>query len=94
VGAFSYYDVPVEIHRSARKHGVSDADLLHATHNALVEVDLDPDGDPPKVVVIGPDTAGNLLEVIVLLLEDDRELAIDAMALRPQFYEFLPDPEG
>jgi hypothetical protein len=47
---------------------VSDADLRHATYNALDEVDLDPDGDPPKVVVIGPDTAGNVLEVIVLLL--------------------------
>ena len=35
----------------------------------MVSIDLDPDADPPKVLVIGPDPAGNLLEIIVLVLE-------------------------
>ncbi len=60
----------------------------------MVSIDLDPDADPPKVLVIGPDPAGNLLEIIVLVLENDRLIAIHAMRLRRQFYELLPGEEG
>lgn len=81
----------MEIHRSARRHGVGEADIRHATDRPLVVVDLEPDADPPKVLAIGPDRAGNLLEVILLELADDRLLAIHAMALRPTFYELLPE---
>src|SRR3546814_13690217 len=52
----------VEIHRSARRHGVSDADILHPVDHPLVVVDVDPDADPPKVLVIGPDLSSNLLD--------------------------------
>lgn len=72
----------VEIHRSARKHRVSDEDIRHAAEHAVVVVDFDPEGDPPKVLVIGPDKSGNLLEVFVLELADGRFLAIYAMPLR------------
>lgn len=47
-------------------------DVLHAIQHELVSFDLEPDADPPKVLVIGPDSAGNLLEVIVVVLADDR----------------------
>jgi len=80
----------VEIHHSARRHGTRDADIRHAVDHALVVVDLDPDADPPKVLAIGPDRAGNLLEVIALELADDEALAIHAMALRPAFHDLLP----
>ena len=63
-----------------------------STH-AIVVVDLDPDADPPKVLAIGPDTAGNLLEIIWLELDDDRSLVIHAMPLRPTFFDLLPDEE-
>jgi hypothetical protein len=80
----------VEIHRSARRHGIRDADIRHAADHAIVEVDLDADADPPKMLAIGPDRAGNLLEVIMLELADDQLLAIHAMSLRPVFYDLLP----
>jgi hypothetical protein len=80
----------VEIHRSARRHQVEDVDIRHATDYPLVVVDLDPDGDPPRQLAIGPDRAGNLLEVIVLVLGDDRLLAIHAMPLRLAFRDLLP----
>jgi len=80
----------VEIYRSARKHGVSDAAILHALDHVLTVVDLEPDADPPKVLAIGPDHAGNLLEVIWLELADDANLVIHAMSLRPTFYDLLP----
>lgn len=84
----------MEIHRSAGKHGVLEGDVLHAVEHEIVSVDLDPDTDPPKVLVIGPDSAGNLLEVIALVLSDDQLTAIHAMKLRRQFYELLPGEEG
>ena len=89
--AITYYDIAdVEIHRSARKHGVSDAAILHALDHALTIIDLDPEADPPKVLAIGPDHAGNLLEIIWLELVDDVNLVIHAMPLRPAFYDLLP----
>ncbi len=51
----------MEVHRSARKHGIGDdAAIAHAVDHALVVVDLEPDADPPRVLAIGPDEAGNL----------------------------------
>lgn len=38
--------------------------------SAVTVFDLEPDADPPKVLAIGPDPAGNLLEIIWLELED------------------------
>ena len=46
--------------------------------------------DPPKLLVIGPRSDGQLLEVIILSLADDRELVIHAMAVRPTFHYLLP----
>lgn len=64
----------MEIHRSARKHGIDDDAILHALDHALTVIDLEPDADPPKVLAIGPDHAGNLLEIIWLELADDINL--------------------
>ena len=80
----------VDIHRSAYKHGVDGPAILHALDNAITVIDLDPDADPPKVLTIGPDRAGNLLEIIWLELADDVNLVIHAMPLRPTFYDLLP----
>ncbi len=54
----------------------------------------DPNADPPKILVIGPDSAGNLLKIIVLVLGDDRLIAMTAMKLRRQFFELLPGEES
>ena len=80
----------MEFHRSAARHGIAADDVTHAVDHALVFVDMDPDADPPKVLVIGPGSDGQLLEVIILSLVDDRELVIHAMALRPTFHNLLP----
>ncbi len=64
--------------------------MIHACTHSLVIVDMDPDADPPKVLVIGPGLDGQLLEVIFLVLAEDRELVIHAMTLRPTFFELLP----
>lgn len=83
----------MEVHRSAYKHGVDDNGIYHALTHALVEVDLEPDADPPRVLAIGPDHAGNLLEVIWLDLSGE-QLVIHAMKLRRTFYGLLPEGES
>ena len=79
----------MEIHRSARKHGINDTAIRHALEHAITVFDLEPEADPPKVLAIGPDPAANLLEIIWLELEDV-DLVIHAMPLRAQFYDLLP----
>lgn len=79
----------MEIHRSAHKHGIDDTAIRHALEHAITVFDLEPDADPPKMLAIGPDPAGNLLEIIWLELEETN-LVIHAMSLRLQFYDLLP----
>jgi hypothetical protein len=79
----------VEVHRSAHKPGINDTTIHHALEHAITVFDLEPDADPPRVLAIGPDPAGNSLEIIWLELEDIN-LVIHAMPLRAQFYDLLP----
>jgi len=76
----------VEIHSSARRHGVDDLDIQHAVEYSLAIEDIGE--DPDRWLVIGPDRAGNLLEPVVLV--DQRgEIVIHAMALRPKYRKLL-----
>lgn len=83
----------MEFHRSAFKHGYSTGDVEHAVEHALVIADLDPEADPPKVLAVGPDLSGSLIEVIWLELATNVELVIHAMQLRAVFFELLPTAE-
>jgi hypothetical protein len=47
--------------------------------------------NPDRWLVIGPDHAGNLLEIVVLITADGDELIIHAMPLRPVYGKLL-DP--
>jgi len=58
-----------------------------------VIIDLEPDDDPPKILAIGPDHAGNLLEIIWIELEEGREVVIHAMGLRSAFRGLLDNWE-
>jgi hypothetical protein len=80
----------VEIHHSAGRHGIDDHDIRHATEHPVVVADIDRDADPPMLLVIGPDRAGNLLEVVVLTLASGRLLVIHALALRRKYRRLLP----
>jgi len=77
----------VEIHHSARKHGVADEDILHAIdHELAIEFAGE---DPDRWLVIGPDRAANLLEVVVLITVEGSQLAIHAMPMREKFGRLL-----
>ena len=71
--------IQVEILPSALKHDVATEDILHAFDNCIEWLELD--DDPLRYLLVGPDRAGNLLELVVVIA-DDVELLIHAMPLR------------
>jgi hypothetical protein len=82
----------VYIRDSAFKHGVTAADIEHATEHWLLWVDdAIADADPPKLLILGPDTAANILEIIAIR-SDDVLIVFHAMAARAVFLRLL-DPE-
>lgn len=78
----------MDIHRSAHKHGVEDGDVTHAVVNHLYAAQID-DQRPWRVLYLGPDRAGNLLEVVVVERDDGSELAIHAMKMRKSYRTLL-----
>ena len=72
-------DAPIVL-QSAGRHGVSEDDALHAWAFAVDAYIVD-DG---MVMYIGPDRAGNQLEVGVVEWHDDLAI-VHAMPVRPKF---------
>jgi uncharacterized DUF497 family protein len=77
----------VEIVQSARKHGVDDADIVHAYENAIRIVEYEYNGEV-RVLVIGSDRTGRLLELVAVPAGEPNRI-IHADALRPKLYDFL-----
>ena len=53
----------LDIRPSALKHGITSESIAHAATYPLL-VDEEFEEDPPKVLVLGPDPAGNVLELV------------------------------
>ena len=66
---------------SARKHRITDVEILHAYRNPIRVFDLD-----ELTMLIGPDTAARLLEVGVCEAEGI-EFIVHAMPARDRFLE-------
>jgi hypothetical protein len=77
----------VDVHASARKHGVADEDIRHAAEHALV---IDPQDDDTRLY-LGPARSAELLEVVTIVRDDGSELAIHAMRMRPKYQRLLPE---
>jgi hypothetical protein len=65
---------------SASKHGIADADILHAYRNPIRRFELD-DG---LTILVGPDRAARLLEVGVVTGDPD-PVVVHAMECRNRF---------
>ena len=65
---------------SARKHKITDNDMIHAFNNPILVDDLD-DG---FTMFVGADQAGNMLEVGVID-SGDGPVLIHAMPARPKY---------
>ena len=80
----------MEILASGRRHGIAGEDIQHCIEKALVIEEVAE--DPVRYLVLGPDRAGNLLELVVL----DRPqgpAVIHAMKMRPKYRVLLPRSE-
>jgi hypothetical protein len=66
---------------SARRHGVTDDDMLHAYRNPIRVFDLD-----DLTMLIGADSVGRLVEV-GLASADGVEFVVHAMPARSKFLE-------
>ena len=77
----------MEFHRSARKHGIGEEDVLHAIDRPLAVEDAGE--DPDRWLIIGPDRAGNLLEVVVMTTVEDVQLVIHAMPMQTKLTRLL-----
>ena len=77
----------MEIHPSARKHGIADEDIEHAMRHPLAIDDQDDD----TRLYLGPSRSADLLEVVTIVRDDGSELVIHAMRLRPKYRRLLPE---
>lgn len=82
----------MEIRRSARRHGKRDEDIHWAVDHALAIADVvtNLEQDVVAVLYIGPDTNGDLTEVVVIEDDDGSEIAVHAMKLRKRYRRLLP----
>jgi hypothetical protein len=76
----------MDVLRSALRHGVPAEDIHHAIRRAVVIEEIAE--DPARYLVLGPDQAGNFLELVIL----DRPhgpAVIHAMPMRTQYRRLL-----
>jgi hypothetical protein len=73
----------VDVEPAARKHGVTDDDMLHALRHHWRAFETD---DAQVTMFIGPSRAGEPLEIGVIA-DDDGVAVVHAMAARGKFLE-------
>ncbi len=80
----------MEVHRSAHKRGVVDADIEHVVANAVAALDEVNDEGISQVLYLGWNRTGDvLLEVVVLHFDDGRDMAIHAMKMQSRYERYL-----
>ena len=77
----------MEVHPSARKHGIADEDIELAMRHALA---IDDQADDTRLY-LGPARSADLLEVVTIVRDDGSELVIHAMKMRPKYRRLLPE---
>lgn len=77
----------VEVVESARRHGFSDAEILHAFENAIRLVEFDYQGED-RLLVLGATPDGTLLELVAIPVDGPARI-IHADRLRAKFYDYL-----
>ena len=88
---FMYYTINAAwftVRPSALRHGITEKEIIHAIEFALLEEDLDLE-PPYRRLRLGPDFAGNLLEVVTVTHDDGSNLVIHAMRARKQYERLL-----
>ena len=84
----------VEIHETAYKHGVSTFDIQHAIGHAIQTFQYFDEFDRERVLIVGPDRSGNLLELIATIRSYQTARVFHAMKLRPKFQNLISQRKG
>lgn len=79
----------MRIRHSARKHGIRDEDIIAASGSPILSGPLD-DDSPQRVLILGWDTHGRVLELVVLIHDNGTEETIHAMKARQKYLDLLP----
>jgi len=83
----------VYLTESAFKHGISEADIRQAQNQAIKSFDYFDDLDRRRILMIGPDQTGNLLELLMAINPDSSLKIFHAMKLRTKFGELVNNQE-
>jgi hypothetical protein len=75
----------MEIRPSARRHGVADEDIHHVLDHSLREVALDDE----RWLVLGPDRAANIIELVLYTTDQGEARVIHAMRATKEHLKFL-----
>lgn len=75
----------VEIHPTARRHGIANEDIEHAMTNAMV-IEAQKDD---TTLYLGPARSAELLEIVTVVRGDETELVIHAMKMRAKYERLL-----
>lgn len=78
----------MKVHTSAQRHGIAPDDAVHAAEHPVFVSDVD-GGSPARQLRLGFDSAGRLLEVVVLRFDSGNELLIHAMKARRAYLRLL-----
>ncbi|MEV8240389.1 toxin [Microbacterium testaceum] len=82
-----------DLHRAARKHyqrdRLDDEAVRQAASHVLASWPLDDEDDPRRWLLIGMDSAGRALELVVLVFDDGHELIIHATIARSEYLRDL-----
>jgi hypothetical protein len=77
----------MEITQSARKHGRTDEEILHAWRN-MIRYHVYEYAGEERVLVIGPDLAGELLELVAVPSHGPARI-VHADELQPSRHKYL-----
>ncbi|MFP3043803.1 hypothetical protein LQZ19_18480 [Treponema primitia] len=72
---------------SARKHGVSDADIIYVIEHAIEVIELE--DEPQKLLYIGFDRSLRALEVVTVVKINGEEIVIHAMKATKKVIDIL-----
>ena len=74
---------------SARKHGISDEDIMYVISHAIEVIEID--DEPQKLLYIGFDRSLRVLEVITVVKVNGEEIVIHAMKATQKVIDFLKE---
>jgi uncharacterized protein YvpB len=80
-------DVIVEFNEAAFRHNISKEDILNVLKTKIYAAAIE--GLSEKYAVIGFDLAGNPLEIMYNLIDDDTIIVFHAMKARKNFIKML-----